>query len=478
MIRPFKNAMRFRGIEYILYALITFLYILLIGRYNAYDTDSRWFPSFSYAFIVDHIQTDAFVLERFPNGMGGVIAFGKLAAVVQGNILNHVGWSLGAATSISIVFILASIFLLAQTSRRLGYSRNFTLCLIALMGFTEPFVAASQSARYEFTAVFLLSLALYFAAYNRIVLAIFVGALATEVEPAGVVIGLSIATFLLVENRNSKRLSTPLLLLRILTGAALAACTYLLLHPGIVSIFRTAHIGKVNAEHTQIFGGFVTAYYLVYARHLPELAVILVAIGLAITTKRHHLLFDWPALCAVVIVLGSAILQWAQIAYFAFIAPFLGFFVLQVFFKESRRHFILAAILLFTIPQYIHRYRLWSRQTFGFSQCDERKVDGGIGRAAAKLNKPANQLNILGDYALWYAHPHLFVSLSKRVINPNVLNHADLLLCLDQPFKPAARTTEEVLCRDLNPAAYKTIDQLVLNHRTIQFLVSRDGEAQ
>lgn len=478
MIRPFKNGTGFMRIEYVLYALITLLYVLLIGRYNVYDYDSRWFPSFSYAFVVDHIQTDAFVLEHFPNGMGGVIAFGKLAAVVQGNILNHVGWSLGAATSVSIAFILASIFLLALISRRLGYSRNFTLCLIALMGFTEPFVAASQSARYEFMAVFLLSLALYFAAYNRIVLAIFVGALATEVEPAAVVIGLSIATFILVENRNSKRLSTPLLLLRILTGAALAVCTYLLLHPGIVSIFRTAHIDKVNAEHPQIFGGFVTAYYLVYARHLPELAVILVAIGLCITTKRHHLLFEWPALCAAVIILGSTILQWPQSAYFAFIAPFLGFFVLQVFFTQSRRHLILVAILLFTIPQYIHRYRLWSRQTPGFSRRDEREVDDGIRRAAAKLNKPADQLNILGDYALWYAHPNLFVNLSKRVINPNILAHADLLLCLDHPFNPTARTTEEVLCGDLNPAAYKTIDQLTLNNHTIQFLVHKDGEAQ
>jgi len=477
---PIKNDKRFRLFEGLLYVLIALVYILLIGRYNAYDGDSRWFPSFSYAFTVDHVQTDTLYLERFPKGMGGVIAFGKLAAMVQGGVLNLVGWSLGAATSIGIVFVLASVFLLARTSRRLGYSRNFTLCLIALMGFTEPFVAASQRARYEFLAVFMLTLALYLAARNRVVFAVFIGALATEIEPAGVVIGLAIATFLLVENRASKRLSTPQLLLRIFAGAALALGVYFVLHPDIVSIFRTAHLEKVNAGNEAIFGGFVTTYYLVYARHLPELAVILVAIGLCLTTKRRPLLLQWPVLCAAVVILGSTILQWPQSAYFAFIAPFLGFFVLQVFFTESRRNLILAAILLFTLPQYIHRYKLWSRQPLSFSQRDQLQVDDAITRAAARLNKPANQLNILGDYALWYAHPNRFVSLSKRVVKPApaLLGHADLVLCLDRPLDPAARTTEEVLCGDLNRADFMTIDQFDFNHHTIQFLIHRDGAAQ
>jgi len=470
-MRPTTDDAVSKRTEYLLYALIAILYIFLIGRYNAFDLDSRWFPSFSHAFVIDHIQTDPFAQGQFPNGMGGVIAFGKLAAIVQGSLLSIIGWSLGAATSISIVFILVSLFLLARAARRTGFSPNFTLCLITLMGFTEPFVAASQRTRYEFFAVFLLSLALYLAADNKIVLSMFIAALATEVEPAAVVIGLSIATFLFVANRKSRSLSTPLLFLRILAGAALSAGVYFVLHPHTISLFRSSHVTNISTGGTHIIGGFVAAYYVVYARHLPELAVILIAIARCIATSKRHLLFDWPALCAAVMIVASAILHWPQSAYFAFIAPFLGFFILQVFFTERRRNLIVAAVLLFTLPQYIHRYKLWSLQTPGFSQRDERQVDAAITRAAAKLNKPPSQLNILGDYALWFAHPHLFVNLNKRVVNPTTLHHADLILCLDQPFDPTAHITEEVLCGDLNPTDYRPIDQLTLNRRTIQLLI-------
>src|SRR5580704_3947309 len=118
----------FKRPEYPLIAFIALLYIALIGRYNAFDLDSRWFPSFSHAFWVDHIQTDPFMLGIFPSGMGGVIAFGKLAAIIQGALLNLFGWSLAAATLISSAFVLLSLILLSRTCLNLGFSANFTLC--------------------------------------------------------------------------------------------------------------------------------------------------------------------------------------------------------------------------------------------------------------------------------------------------------------------------------------------------------------
>jgi hypothetical protein len=457
---------------YVLLALIVLLYILLIGRYNAYDVDSRWFPSFSHAFFVEHIQTDPFMQSHFPNGMGGVIAFGKLAAIIQGGILSLVGWSLTAATSVSVAFILASLVLLAATSRHLGYSTNFTICYVALMGFTEPFVAAAQRARYEFLPVFLLCLALYLAARNKIALAMFIAALAFEVEPAAIVVGMGIATFLLVSNsRQSRPLPTPRLVLRLLLGTTAAVGIYFLLHPHIISIFQQAHWADADQGHLPVPGGFVAAYYYVYARHIPELAVILVAIAICILKSKRYLFLDWPALCTAVILVLATILRWPNAVYFAFIAPFLGFFVMQVFYTDRRRNWIIAAILLFTLTQYVHRYRLWSLHNPGFSQYDEDQASTAIVRAASTIGKSPEQLNILGDYALWPAHPHLFVNLNKKTISPRTLQQADLILCLDRPFKPTAQTTQEVLCGDLNPAVYKQTGQMTLNHRQVRLLI-------
>jgi hypothetical protein len=454
--------------EYALIAIIGALYVVLIGRYNAFDIDSSWFPSFSYSYWVEHIETDTFMRGTFPSGMGGVVAFGKLAAIAQGALLSVFGWSLPAVTLISAGFVLVSLVFFADTCRRLGYSTNFTLCFIALLGFTEPFLAAAERARYEFLPVFLLSLALWLATRRNVVLAMFVAALAAEVEPAALVIAFAVGTFLLWLNTQVR---TRQLFVRMLLGVAGAGTVFFLLHPHFVSIFRSANSRAVNKGYIPVPGGFVAAYYYAYPRHLPELAVLLVALVVCAVQKRH-LLVEWPALCITVVLGLAMLLRWPNVAYFAFIAPFIWFFVLQVFYTDRRRNCILAAILLFTLPQYIHRYKLWSPQLIrAFSLGEQKELQAAIGRAAARIGKEPEELNIVGDYALWFAHPHLFVNLNQEIVNPEMLRSADLLLCLDQPMNPNAVTTQEVLCSGVGAVDYKEAETITLHDRTLQLLL-------
>ena len=354
----------------------------------------------------------------FPNGMGGVIAFGKLAAVVQGAILSCFGWSLSAATLISVTFILLSLALLANTCRHLGYSANFTLCFIALLGFTEPFVAVTQKARYEFLPIFLLSLALWLAVREHIGLSIFVAALAAEVEPAAIVIPFAIGTFVSSRNVHSKSLPTPQLILRILLGATAAATVYFLLHPHVFSLFRSADWRALKNGEMNLWGGFVAAYYaggtvehaslspalnyLVHKRHIPEFALLLASVAVCIFGRKTHLLLQWPALCFVVILLLSSLLRWSNPAYFAFMAPFSSFFVMQTLYEDRYRNWILGAILLFTLPQYVYRYYFWSSRDAGFSQHDENQINAAITREAALIGKPPQQLHLIGNYSLWF----------------------------------------------------------------------------
>ncbi|RSL16729.1 hypothetical protein EDE15_2252 [Edaphobacter aggregans] len=468
-----KGSVAWFKTEYPLIALLGLLYIALIGRYRAFDLDNSWFLSFSHSFWTRRIETDTFMLRVFPTGMGGVIAFGKLAAVVQGVILSLFGWSLTAATLISITFTLLSLALLANVCRRLGYSANFTLCFIALLGFTEPFIAVSQKARYEFLPIFLLSLALWLAVREHIGFSIFVATMATEVEPAAIVIPFAVATFLISQNIHSKRLRTPRLILRILMGAAAAATVYLLLHPHIFSLFRSADWSALKNGEIHLPGGFVTAYYLVNKRHIPELALLLVSVAVCIFGNKKHLLLQWPALCILVILLLSTLLRWANPAYFVFMAPFTSFFIMQALYADRYRNWILAAILLFTLPQYAYRYRFWSSRDAGFSQYDENQINAAITREAALIGKSPQQLNLIGNYTLWFAHPDLFVNLNKDVVNNSMLSNADLLLCFDNPLDPlfTSSTTQEIPCSSLNHIHYKPAETITLHGHVLRLLI-------
>lgn len=468
---PPSRAAELRQIALIV--LIGLLYLALIGRYNAFDLDSRWFPSFSHSFLVEHIETDTFMRKPFPGGMGGVVAFGKVAAIVQGGLLNLFGWSLTAATLISTVFVLLSLFLFARTCRRLGYSANFTFCFIALLGLSEPFVSVSQKARYEFLPVFLLASALWLAARKNVVLSMFVVTLAVEIEPAAIVLPFAIATFLLWSNRQSKDLSSQQLIFRIFLGTIAATGIFFLIHPHIIWFLRSTDWTAFKKGDIRFPAGFVGAYYIVYRRHFPELAALLVAVAVCVAGDKRNLLLQWPALCAAVVLVLATLLRWPNPDYFCFIAPFLCLFLLQVFYVERYRGWILATILLFTLPQYIYRYKLWSRQQLSFSQNDEIEVNAAITRAASVIGKSPDQLNIVGNYALWFAHPHLFVNLHKEVVNQSVLNSADLLLCFDRPLNPAARTTQEITCGDLNPNDSKLVEAMALRGQQLELRFPR-----
>jgi hypothetical protein len=52
----------------------------LWGLYRPYNIDDPWFLSFSYGLCHRQSELDLAFGGRFPNGMGGTIAFGKLAA--------------------------------------------------------------------------------------------------------------------------------------------------------------------------------------------------------------------------------------------------------------------------------------------------------------------------------------------------------------------------------------------------------------
>jgi hypothetical protein len=454
--------------EYVLIALLGLLYLALMGKYSALELDNIWFLSFSHSFWVDHISTDGFMLSTFPSGMGGVVAFGKIAAFLQGSVLNVVGWSLTHAILISIFFTLCSLVLFAQTCRQLGFSANFTLCYVALLGFSEPFVAVSQRARYEFLIVFMMAVALWLAARQRPALAVFAAALATEIEPVGVVVVLATVTFLFSSEIRDKTLRPSRLILSMLAGMAAAVVVYCLLHPDIVSVLRSADWVTFKKRPAPWPGGFVAAYYFAYRRHLPELAVVLIAGVMSLRPGKRHLLAKWPALCVGVIAVAGSVLRWPNPEYFCLIAPFLCLFVLQVFYVDRYRNIILAAIVLATVPQYAWRYRTWSSRHAAVSQHEQEEVSAAIDRAAVAVGKPSEQVRVLGNYTLWFAHPHRFVNLNRLIVTKAVLRDTDLIVCFDRPVNPPS--TQDISCPELGRAEFEDAGALGVRNGWVRVL--------
>jgi len=462
-----KPAPWYKAPEYILVLLIGLLYIVLIGKYRAFDLDSVWFLSFSHDFWLHHIVTDTLMHASFPQGMGGVVAFGKLAAIVQGIVLSIFGWSVPASIALNASFGFASLILIVNMSRRLGYSSHFTVCYVALLGLGEPFVLSGERARYEFLPLFFLCLALWLLARKNIVLAMFVAALAAEVEPAAVVIPFAVFVAILAQNRPTR--SYKNLLPRIALGTAAALAVYFLLHPDIVSVIHSANWGVMNAGSFP--GGFIGAYYIQTKRHWLDLAILLAAIALSLRPAKRHLFTQWPALCFFTTCIISALLRWGNGSYFVFVTPFLCLFLIQAFYAERYWKWIVAAILLMTLPQYAYRFYFWSAHP-DFSQNDQHRVAEAIVHASAQIGKSPSDVMILGNFNLWYAHPDHFSNLDTRNFYRTTLHNADLLLCFDQHLDPILpqNKTPEISCSGVANVS-KPLDTLTVNGHTLQIRV-------
>ncbi|HEX3339250.1 MAG TPA: hypothetical protein VHT68_08760 [Pseudolabrys sp.] len=65
-------------------AIVAAVYAIIFQNYRVNTSiDTQFYLAFSYNYCVKGIDTDVTFGSSFPFGMGGTIAFGKLAAIVQ-----------------------------------------------------------------------------------------------------------------------------------------------------------------------------------------------------------------------------------------------------------------------------------------------------------------------------------------------------------------------------------------------------------
>ena len=449
-----------RWSPYIVIAWLALCYTALALKYRAYDIDNPWFQSHSYNLWNDHIDTDTFMCTSFPAGMGGTRVFGKVVSWVQATVLNFLGWSPRNGAILSGTFVLIALEFWSSVLAGMGLSRIRRSLYLLSLGMLEPFVSMACKSRWEFFSFFILCFCLWLASKRHDFPAILLSFVAVETQPIGIVVPLVTVIYLLCMGRRRARL-----LWYALAAGLISAAAYLWLHPlGVATIVHADwRQGKGTA------GGFLTGYFLVRKRHLPELGLLIVA-GLMVW-KRKSLLHNHFAVSASALVITVAFLfRHNNPAYMVFLYPFLLLAVWQVLLTNRSSAVAAAVVLLLVLPQYAILAFHFNRYE-GYNNQDLNAVRQEIAKAEASLHVPDDQVRIYGDYGLWFSHPHNYVAAATSTRDS--LPAASVILCYSGPIQSAALTQPDLLyCPDiLRMGSYQETDQISLRRHLLHVLI-------
>ncbi|MDR3736249.1 MAG: hypothetical protein P4L10_12015 [Acidobacteriaceae bacterium] len=419
--------------------LLALLYAGLAQKYRAYDIDNPWALSFSYNACHNGGETDTFGGLAYPSGMDGVHLFGKAPAAIQCAVFNRTGWTPRSVVLLNVIFGLASLLLWWLFLRRMGYRENWIAVFILMLGMTEPMVAMVEKARYEFFTFFLLSLGLWLGVQGLELAAVLVAAFAVETHPIAVVVPIVIVVFLAVRTKDWKRLA-----LKAVVSAGIAAAFYLYLHPHALQEMA-GHSG--TAFNSYVFGGIWNAYFIQRHRHVPEL--IFLVIGALLYWAQQAKIKDhtgmWLALTA-----GGLLFFQPHLnpAYAVYAMPFFLWVALQAY--DLSRKWIWVPALVFSgiLLQYAYLYKINRHE--GFGPQEFAAVGQRITESERALGIQDAQLNLCGDYSLWFAHPQNYSTCSIPV-QQSKLSNADLFLCFDAPLEAHGLSEPEYLsCSKIN----------------------------
>jgi hypothetical protein len=410
--------------------LVVTVYATLFGNYRPHTViDTPWYLSFSYNYCIKGIDTDVTFGSVFPGGMGGTVAFGKLAAMVQCAALAPFNWSLVAANVLSLAGVVLSMaaiftFLVGEGFSRLGA----VTCCLALAA-TEPFVAMANESRYEYVTFPLAVCGLVLAARRHLLLAGLISALAIEVQPIGVMAPIYLLSYELSRMIKTRRFRVEFdRAVKMALGGVLGLAVYFVLHPHILALLdaspNPAEWGKEGSFHFLYEYFFDTKLY----RRLPELAGF--------------------AACLVVHIWRKDYMRWSFPIIASLATFFIGFFIahrngnytpfwyfpsfLLVFLTISaawRAVALPAAVLVLLVPQYAVAY-VWGHK-YSYSKQGELQVARSV---IASRGTDLNHAHIFGDFIFWPVFKDLSFKWAPtgKFDQPRGISY---LICgLDRPF--------------------------------------------
>jgi hypothetical protein len=408
--------------------LVVAVYAAMFANYRSVAIDTPWDLSFSYNYCMKGIETDATFGIQFPGGMGGTVAFGKLAAILQCAALAPFNWSLVAANVLSVVGVVLSmaaifVFLVGERFSRI----DAVSCCLALAA-TEPFVAMANQSKYEYVTFLLAVCGLLLAERRQFLLAGLISTLAIEGQPIGVMAPIYLIAYELSRMIQARRYRPEFdRLAKLMLGGVLGVTVYFILHPHIVALLTAypnpTEWGKEGSVHF-LYGYFFEARLY---RHLPEL-VIFIACLLIHIWRRDYRQWPFPLVASLATLFIGFLISHRN----GFYTPFWYFpSFLLVFVTVSaawRAVVVPALVLVLFIPQYAVAYVEGHKYA--------RQGELQVARSAiASRGTDLSHAHIFGDAIFWPVFKDLSFRWSASVDPQRIPSGTIYLICgLDPPF--------------------------------------------
>jgi hypothetical protein len=419
--------------------LVVAVYATLFGNYRVnVAIDTQWDLSFSYNYCIKGIETDPTFGSVFPAGMGGTVAFGKLAAMMQCAALAPFNWSLVAANILSVAGVVLSMAAIFAFLVDQGFSRfGAVTCCLALAA-TEPFVAMANQSKYEYITFLLAVCGLLLATRRYLVLAGLISVLAIEVQPIGIMAPIYLISFELsiMILRRQSRLEFDRVV-KLVLGGVLGLAVYFILHPHILALLAAsanpAEWGKEGSIHFLYGYFFETRLY----RHLPELAIFIVCLLVHIW-RRDYMQWPFPIIASfATLFIGFFI---AHRNYFY--TPFWYFPSFLLVFLTISVAWRAVAVPVLVLVLFVPIYAVGYIEGHKYARQDELQVARS---AIASRGIDLSHAHIFGDFILWPVFKDLSFEWTGKFNQPHGTSY---LICgLDPPFSP-----EERVCADELPA--------------------------
>jgi hypothetical protein len=429
---------------FIIAILVLGIYGFLFGNYRInLAIDTPWDLSFSYNYCIKGIDTDPTFGSTFPNGMGGTVAFGKLAAMVQCAVLAPFDWSLVAANALSVAAVVLSMAAIFAFLVDQGFGRSEALACCLALAATEPFVAMANQSKYEYVTFLFGACGLLLAARRHLLLAGLVSVLAIEVQPIGIIALIYLTAYELGRIFQTRQFRVELAsAAKMALGGVLGVTVYFILHPHILALLAAnpnpTEWGKEGSTH------FLYAYFFkarLY-QHLPELAIFIACL-LVYIWRGNYMRWLFPIIASLATFFVGFFISHQNYFYtpFWYFPAFLLVFVTVG--VAWRAVAVPVVVLVLFVPQYAvgyvegHKYAAQGELQVARSAIAGRGID-------------SSHVRIFGDSIFWPVFKDLsFEWAPSALYNPERIPRGTIyLICgLDPPF-----FTFEHVCADELPA--------------------------
>lgn len=345
------NLRRFWRPEILLLLLAVALYFILHNIYRVANVDDAWSLSFAYNYLFKHISSD--VTFGATTGGCGVMYFGKTYAYLYGAILDALGWTKSNALYISTLFVGLSSIVWYFIIWRLTRLRKFAFIFAVLMVIIEPFFEAANEARPDALTFLLVSIAFLAIIEHKPFLAGITAMVAFETHPMGIIaffyVFSAIVTNIIKYGFPKGKIVSKTILF--IMGVGLGILYFFLLHYHFLGTL----VRSVTASNTshQVFSNLFTGYFFNtgYARHLPELLLILISMTVFIKRKYYQ---SNPHVLVLLVVLTGLLLfvKRPNFRYIIYIYPVFLLLILETFRRLNRLKLAVLIYMVLILPPY------------------------------------------------------------------------------------------------------------------------------